>query len=150
MKAMLSIVKSGGRGTWPSPSSPALLIVSWYHGLSMEYDGKDFVGVKAALFWGDKLLIYQRDNKPGLRFAGLWDFFGGGREDSETPFECLRRELGEELEIGIVDSQVLFTKKFPAMHDPTLNAYFMVIRLSDSQAMDTGLVARVCGVNLSK
>ena len=99
----------------------------------MEYDGKDFVGVKAALLWNDELFVYQRDNKPGLRFAGLWDFFGGGREEHETPFECLRRELEEELEIGIIEPQVVFAKKFPAMHDATLDAYFMVVRLNEAQ-----------------
>lgn len=100
----------------------------------MQYDGKDFVGVKAALYYDGNILVYRRDDKPGLRFAGMWDFFGGGREGEETPIECLVRELYEELEINIRPEQVVFTRVFPAMHDPTLDAYFMAVELSDDQA----------------
>lgn len=100
----------------------------------MNYDGRDFTGVKAALVWNEKLLIYQRDKKPGLKFAGLWDFFGGGRENGESPSQCLVRELQEELEITILTDQVIFSKVFPAMHDPSIDAYFMVVNLTDSQA----------------
>lgn len=96
----------------------------------MDYDGRPFTGVKAALLYDGKLLVYQRDDKPGLRFAGLWDFFGGGREGGEVPYECLARELNEELEITIKSSQVIFSKVFPAMHDPSQDAYFMVVSLS--------------------
>lgn len=77
--------------------------------------------------------MYQRDTKPGLRFAGLWDFFGGGREDGESPVECLARELREELEIDIAPEQVTFSKVFPAMHDPSIDAYFMVVELTHYQ-----------------
>lgn len=102
----------------------------------MHYDGKDFTGVKAALLWNGKLLVYQRDNKPGLRFASLWDFFGGGREARESPVECLIRELQEELEIAINSDQIVFSKIFPAMHDPSIDAYFMVVNLTSTQAED--------------
>lgn len=91
----------------------------------------DFHGVKVALLDGDKMLVYLRDNKPGLRFAGLWDFFGGGRENQETPFECARRELQEELCIELLPEQIVFERVFLAMHDPAQNAYFMVANLSD-------------------
>jgi hypothetical protein len=48
----------------------------------------DFVGCKAALFCGDALLTYLRDDKPGLPWAAKWDLPGGGREGSETPEAC--------------------------------------------------------------
>lgn len=91
----------------------------------------DFSGVKAALYYRGQLLVYLRDNKPGLRFAGMWDFFGGGRENDENPFETLRRELIEELGFTITETQIIFQKIFPAMHDPSLEAYFMVVELTD-------------------
>lgn len=87
----------------------------------------DFNGVKIALFYNDNLLVYERDNTPGLRFAGLWDFFGGGREGDETPSECINRELKEELGISITKKQVMFQKIFPAMHDPLQNAYLWLL-----------------------
>lgn len=96
----------------------------------------DFTGVKAALFYHDKLLVYQRDNKPGLRFAGMWDFFGGGREAGETPFACLCRELQEELDIVIDKDQVVFSKIFPAAHDVTIDAWFMAVDLTKEQAQN--------------
>lgn len=92
---------------------------------------KEFSGVKAALIHRGNILVYLRDNAPGLRFAGLWDFFGGGREDDETPFECIARELQEELEITITPDQVVFDKIFPAMHEPSRDAHFVVVRLTD-------------------
>lgn len=90
----------------------------------------DFVGVKAALFVGEKLLVFLRDDKPGLRFAGMWDFPGGGREGDETPFECLAREVGEEFGIILRPESVLWQKEYPAMHDPTLRAYFIAARIT--------------------
>lgn len=44
-----------------------------------------------------KILIARR--KKGWRFAGKWEFPGGKIEPCETPEECLKRELREELGI---------------------------------------------------
>jgi 8-oxo-dGTP diphosphatase len=46
-----------------------------------------------------RILISQR--KPGTYYAGWWEFPGGKRELSETLFECLKREVTEELGIRI-------------------------------------------------
>lgn len=91
----------------------------------------DFIGVKIALINNDQLLMIQRDNKPGLRYAGLWDFPGGGREDNETPEECVIREVNEELAIRLTPDQITYQKVYTAMHDPKLNAYFMVAEIPD-------------------
>lgn len=94
----------------------------------------NFNGVKAAVFHQDKLLVYLRDDKPGLMFANMWDFPGGGREGEETPFECLARETEEEFGILISESDVVYWKEYPAMHDASLKAWFAVIDLPDSLA----------------
>ena len=44
-----------------------------------------------------RLLIYLRDNKPGIPFPNHWDFFGGHLEAGETPEDALVREVEEEL-----------------------------------------------------
>src|SRR5512145_1084375 len=44
-----------------------------------------------------RLLIAKR--RQGGKFAGKWEFPGGKVERGETPEECLRRELEEELSI---------------------------------------------------
>ncbi len=45
-----------------------------------------------------RLLICQR--KPGVPFAGYWEFPGGKREPGESSEQCLARELAEE--VGII------------------------------------------------
>jgi len=90
----------------------------------------DFIGVKIALFFEGDLLVYLRDNKPGLRFAGLWDFPGGGREGEETPIECVTREVKEEFSIELKPVQIIWQKEWPSMHEPNSKAHFMVAQLT--------------------
>lgn len=88
---------------------------------------EDFIGVKIALFTQDKkLLVYLRDDKPGLRFANMWDFPGGGREGEESPFDCAKREVREEFGIQLTKNSIIYTKRVSAMHDESVGAYFMV------------------------
>jgi len=54
--------------------------------------------VTAAVLERDgKILVARR--RPGLRFAGLWEFPGGKLEEAEEPARGLERELAEELGI---------------------------------------------------
>ncbi|MFO0953594.1 MAG: NUDIX domain-containing protein [Isosphaeraceae bacterium] len=54
-------------------------------------------------------LLQHRDEKPGLRRAGMWGPPGGHSEESESPEDCARRELYEETgyiadDLRLVDS----------------------------------------------
>ena len=91
----------------------------------------DFSGVKAALLLHNKILTIQRDNKPGLHYAGLWDLPGGGREGHETPFACVAREIQEELGIALAESKVLWQRSYPALKNPKQLSYFMVIAITE-------------------
>jgi len=63
-------------------------------------DGSRPIEVAAGLvFRNGKLLITQR--MPEAHLGGLWEFPGGKREPNESFEECLRRELDEELGIGV-------------------------------------------------
>lgn len=93
----------------------------------------EFVGVKIALLKDNEVLVIQRDDKPGLRFAGMWDLPGGGRENNETPFECVAREIDEELGITLDPKSILWEKTYPAMHDQELTAYFMVAAIGENE-----------------
>ncbi len=55
--------------------------------------------IAAIIFYNNQgeLLLYKRDNKPGIPFPGHWDLFGGHVEEGETPEEALVREVKEEL-----------------------------------------------------
>ncbi|MES2334631.1 MAG: hypothetical protein V4551_08165 [Pseudomonadota bacterium] len=45
----------------------------------------EFIGAEAAFFCGASVLTCLWDEKPGLRWPGLWDLTGGGREGDESP-----------------------------------------------------------------
>lgn len=51
----------------------------------------------AILEWQGRILIAQRG--PGDPLAEKWEFPGGKIESGETPEQCLKRELREELNI---------------------------------------------------
>ena len=50
-----------------------------------------------------RLLIYLRDDKPGIPFPNHWDLFGGHVEAGETPEQALVREVKEELGVELAD-----------------------------------------------
>lgn len=49
----------------------------------------------AVIVRGNQVFLARR--APGENFAGGWEFPGGKVEDGESPEQCLRRELLEEL-----------------------------------------------------
>lgn len=59
--------------------------------------------IAAIIFENDngELLLYLRDNKPGIPFPDHWDLIGGHVEEGETPEQALVREVKEELGIGL-------------------------------------------------
>lgn len=57
-----------------------------------------------------ELLLYLRDNKPGIPFPGHWDLIGGHVEAGETTLEALKREFKEELNLQLNDFK--FFKKY--------------------------------------
>ncbi len=95
----------------------------------MDDHSDNFGGVKVALFFGDQLVVLLRDNKPGLQFANMWDFPGGGREGDETPFECLQREVQEEFGIVLTQENIVWQRKYPSMRSPG-ESYFCVAHIS--------------------
>ena len=55
-------------------------------------------GATILLYNGEgRLLLFLRDDRPGLPYANMWDLPGGHVEDGETPEECIVREMREEL-----------------------------------------------------
>ena len=71
--------------------------------------------IAAIILENDKgeLLLYCRDNKPGIPFPQHWDLFGGHVEEGETPEEALVRELKEELNYDLKEFR--FFKKYECL-----------------------------------
>jgi 8-oxo-dGTP diphosphatase len=79
----------------------------------MKAEGSGGLAIKvtaAVIERGGKVLIARR--KKGDRFEGRWEFPGGKIEAGESPEECLRRELREELGVEIEAPEYLCSVPF--------------------------------------
>ena len=99
----------------------------------MKIEISDFTGCKIALFCEDKLLTILRDDKPTIPWPNMWELPGGGREGEETPFECVQREVFEELGIHLTEDCLLWSKVYPSMLFTNKQSVFMVGQLSQEQ-----------------
>ena len=100
----------------------------------------DFSGCKLALFFGDAILVYERDNFEGIPYRGLWDLPGGGREGSETPEQCVLRELTEEFSIALTPSRLTLQEIYQAPIDGR-TAYFFMAELLEGELQSIKLGA---------
>lgn len=89
-----------------------------------------FSGAKAALIFEDKVVVIKRDDNPNIPFPNMWDLVGGGRDNNETPIECLIREVKEEINLDLSSYQIDWIKTYPSISGPGLIAFFMVIVIS--------------------
>ena len=99
----------------------------------------NFHGVKIAIIVNNKLLVFLRDNKPSLFNANMWDLPGGGRENEESPLDCIVREVYEEFELELTRNDITWQKAFPAQKDPNQIAYFMVAEIESTRTQDLKL-----------
>jgi 8-oxo-dGTP diphosphatase len=97
-----------------------------------------FVGCKLALIEGGHILTYQRDDKPGLLWPGHWDLPGGGREGSETPEDCVLRELDEEFGLSLAPARLLWRREYPSITVPASRSHFFAGRITVAE------VASIC------
>ncbi|MET7767441.1 NUDIX hydrolase [Nocardia sp. NPDC005366] len=49
----------------------------------------------------NQVLLYLRDDKPGIPYPNLWALLGGMIEDGETPLQTIIREIDEEIGIQL-------------------------------------------------
>ncbi len=68
----------------------------------------DLIEVSAGLVFRNGLLLIA-ERRPQDHLGGLWEFPGGKREPGESPEDCLRRELMEELGIEVEIKELLET-----------------------------------------
>lgn len=80
------------------------------------------IQVAVGLIVADGQYLVARRN-PGTHLGGLWEFPGGKRLAVESPEECLRRELREEVGIEI-SAPVLVTRIEYDYPDRTVELHF--------------------------
>jgi 8-oxo-dGTP diphosphatase len=69
------------------------------------------IQVAAAIIENEQGQVLIARKKPGKPQAGLWEFPGGKLESGESPIDCLKRELREEMQITIEPSSIKSTLK---------------------------------------
>ena len=94
--------------------------------LDLLHKQMEFSGCKIALISDDKLLTILRDDKASIPYPNMWELPGGGREDEETPFECVQREVFEELGLKLEETAIVWAKEYQGMLDPDKTSIFMV------------------------
>jgi len=77
-----------------------------------------------------EVLLFKRDDKEGIPFAGYWDVPGGHVENDETPEECIIREMNEEMDLEF-EHPVLFN--IYDMHDRIEYTFWKRVNFDISQ-----------------
>ena len=101
--------------------------------LDLLHKQMEFSGCKIALICDDKLLTILRDNISSIPWPNMWELPGGGREGEETPFECVQREVFEELGLKLEEADILWVKKYQGMLNPDKISIFMVGTISQEE-----------------
>ncbi len=89
-----------------------------------------FAGAKIALFLDEAILVYLRDDKPGIPHPNQWDLPGGGREGPESPLQCALRELQEEFAIALAPARIVWTQAYPGLAAENAPTYFFAAHLT--------------------
>ena len=97
----------------------------------------EFTGCKIALICDGQILTILRDDKEDIPWPNMWELPGGGREGNETPFECVAREVYEELSIQLSKADVIWFQIYPSMLDGNKKSVFLVGRLTQEQFEST-------------
>ena len=93
----------------------------------------DFTGCKIALICDGQVLTILRDDKTTIPYPNMWDLPGGGREGDETPFECVVREVYEELSIQLSKDEVIWSGIYPGILDEKKQFVFLVGNLAQEE-----------------
>ena len=107
-------------------------------GLDLLHKQLEFSGCTIALPCDNRLLTILRDDKASIPYPNMWELPGGGREGEETPFECVQREVFEELGLKLEETDIVWAKEYQGMLDPDKTSIFMVGTITQEEF--TGIV----------
>jgi len=68
----------------------------------------------SAIFVNDKrqVLLFLRDDKPGIPYRNMWDVPGGHVDNDETPEQWIVREMKEEMDLNLEEFQLFSVMEF--------------------------------------
>jgi 8-oxo-dGTP diphosphatase len=74
------------------------------------------------IFVNDKsqILLFLRDDKPGIPYPNMWDIPGGHVEDGQTPEQCIVREMKEEMDLTLEQFELCSVMEFDDRIEYTL------------------------------
>lgn len=98
----------------------------------MAWSQKNFSGTKIALRFENSIMVYLRDDISGIKFPAHWDLPGGGREENESPIECVIRETEEEFGLKIDASRISDLRRFPSTVKNGLDTFFCTADITQS------------------
>lgn len=96
--------------------------------------GDAFHGAKIALFIGEGLLVYLREDTPRIPWPGFWDLPGGGREGAESPVECVLRETQEEFGLTLAGDDLVYSRAEDALQGAGAASWFFAAHLPAAAA----------------
>jgi 8-oxo-dGTP diphosphatase len=102
-----------------------------------------------------RVLLQLRDEKDWIPFPGMWALPGGMLEEGETPAECIRREVFEEMGIELAADRVrhVETRRRSYGVEHTFTAGLTIdagdIDLTEGQAVEWFTAAEVARMTLA-
>lgn len=100
-----------------------------------DWDGMPFGGAKMAAIQGGAVLVYARDDRVDIPFPGMLDLPGGGREGTESPAQCVTRELFEEFGIALDVDRLHYHREY-RLADGTTVSHFFAAYLTEAEVAD--------------
>ncbi len=95
-------------------------------------DSGKFGGCKLAAMCGDAVLVYARDDQPGLPFPGMLDLPGGGREGDETPEACVLRELAASFGVHVPEARLDYGRAY-RLADGLTRTWFFALAITRAE-----------------
>ena len=59
-----------------------------------------------------QILLFLRDDLPHIPYQNTWDVPGGHGEETETPAQCIAREMKEEMDLDLKGFELFCVKEF--------------------------------------
>jgi 8-oxo-dGTP diphosphatase len=86
-----------------------------------------------------QVLLFLRDDDPGIPYPNMWDLPGGHVENGETPRQCICREIKEEMGLDMEGiepfSVVQFEDRTEYVFYKRMNLAIDSIRLTEGQRL---------------